>query len=275
MDYLKVLDQEADGSTLTRWQYSGKIQGIDELQSMKSHSIDILNLKLDKSQVERIKQLDQQINAIGELVEPPRSEIDEQIKQLNKEIDSLFLQIKDYTNQIQTKYDEREEYIKKNNPDVADYETLQGHLFELLSQRNIIKQKIQINEKLLSSLRSRSKKSDQNQNEISDVENNLRSQCESLIQINDEIAQYDDKRDSIKNQKKSLTEETKQYSDQIKLLKDNILDLKSKIQQKKNEKDQIILNYNKEFDDYRNKFNQKCKLESDMNKIFIEASENK
>lgn len=275
MDYLKVLDQEADGSTLTRWQYSGKIQGIDELQSMKSHSIDILNLKLDKSQVERIKQLDQQINAIGELVEPPRSEIDEQIKQLNKEIDSLFLQIKDYTNQIQTKYDEREEYIKKNNPDVADYETLQGHLFELLSQRNIIKQKIQINEKLLSSLRSRSKKSDQNQNEISDVENNLRSQYESLIQINDEIAQYDDKRDSIKNQKKSLTEETKQYSDQIKLLKDNILDLKSKIQQKKNEKDQIILNYNKEFDDYRNKFNQKCKLESDMNKIFIEASENK
>lgn len=279
MDYLKTdLGQRPDGSALTRWQYSGQIQGIDDLQSIKSHNIDFDNLKLNSSQVEQIKQLNQQINSIGDLEEPPRKDVDERIRQINQEIDSLFIQIKDCTNQIQKKYDEREEYIQRSNPDVANYETLQGQLFELLSKRNIIKQEIKINEKLLSSLKSKSKRPNQNQlqiqNEQFTVENNLRGQYESLIQINDEIAQYNDKKDSIKDQKQAVKAETKQFSDEIKLLKDNILSLKTKIQQKKDEKDQIIRDYNEEFDNYRRRYNQKCKLEIDMNNIFLEASEN-
>lgn len=274
MDYLKVdLGQGPDGSNLTRWQYSGQIHGIDELQSMNSHSINFENLKLNESQIEKIKLINQQINLIGDLVEPPRNEVDERINNINQEIDSLLFQIKDCTNQIQTKYDERNEYIKKNNPEVDDYETVQGHLFELLSKRNILKQEIQINEKLLASLKTKSKKSAQNQSQLqqSEVENNLQSQYELLIRINDEIAQYNDKRNLIKDQKKSLVTEVQNISEQIKSLKNDILEIKDKIKQKKDEKDQIIQNYNLKFDDYKNKFSQKCLLECDLNKIFLEA----
>ncbi|KAK8876311.1 hypothetical protein M9Y10_006506 [Tritrichomonas musculus] len=275
MDYLKLdIGQGEDESGPNRWQYCGQIQGIDDLNSMKLPKIDYQNLKLSQAQVDKVKYLNQQIVSLGDMVEPPRNEADEQIKHINKEINNLFMQINEYTNQIQEQYDKRNEYVNTNNPDVVNYEEVQGHLFELLSKRNLLKQEIQINEKLLHSLQSKSKKSAQNnssQSQPADVEATLQSLYDSLTQVNDDIAQYSEKRESVKDQKESLKTETKQFSNQIKMLKDKIADLKEKVQQKKAEKDQIIIDYNQRFDDFKNKINQKCKLECELNKILLEA----
>ena len=102
----------------------------------------INEIKLNEVQAAKIKEIDEEIKAIGKITEPPREEFDKRIKTIDETIASLNSQITTYHQQIEAQQKLRTDYINKNNPNVAQLSEMGEHIKEKIEKRNQIRDEI-------------------------------------------------------------------------------------------------------------------------------------
>ncbi|OHT02856.1 hypothetical protein TRFO_06890 [Tritrichomonas foetus] len=109
------------------------------------------------------------------------------------------------------------------------------------------------------------------QKQLQESREKLNGIYEEINKINKEIDDFREKRNNAFETRKSLKNESQKFYDQIEIFRGKIAELKKEVEAKKEEKQTFQNAFNKQFDEYRKKLQEKSDLEYQRNVIYCEA----